>query len=154
MKPLGTSIYQNSQFYYPSEPFNFHHFNVRHPVCGKIFVKVVFLNIFLHSQLIKINFVTKLSGIRHIVCRLLCNLHKLENFLLNFFFVILQESSPMSCPTICTRFNMNQILAVKFLEINNRDANYLCPFRIVYIVVELEKRRDRLTFLFLIVTTT
>ena len=32
LKPLGTIIYQNSQFYYPSEPFSFHHFNVRHPV--------------------------------------------------------------------------------------------------------------------------
>ena len=32
LKPLGTIIHQNSQFYYPSEPFSFHHFNVRHPV--------------------------------------------------------------------------------------------------------------------------
>ena len=32
LKPLGTTIHQNFQFYYPSEPFNFHHFNVRHPV--------------------------------------------------------------------------------------------------------------------------
>ena len=32
LKPLGTIIYQNYQFYYPSEPFSFHHFNVRHPV--------------------------------------------------------------------------------------------------------------------------
>ena len=27
---------------------------------------------------------------------------QVENFLLNFFFVILQDSSPMSCPTHCT----------------------------------------------------
>ena len=32
LKHLGTIIHQNSQFYYPSEPFSFHHFNVRHPV--------------------------------------------------------------------------------------------------------------------------
>ena len=32
IKPLDTTIHQNSQFYYPSEPFSFHHFNVRHPV--------------------------------------------------------------------------------------------------------------------------
>ena len=32
LKPLGTIIHQNSQFYYPSELFSFHHFNVRHPV--------------------------------------------------------------------------------------------------------------------------
>jgi hypothetical protein len=32
LKPLGTIIYQNSQFYHSSEPFSFHHFNVRHPV--------------------------------------------------------------------------------------------------------------------------
>ena len=32
LKPLGTIIHQNSQFYYPSEPFSFHHFNVRHLV--------------------------------------------------------------------------------------------------------------------------
>ena len=32
LKPLGTIIHQNSQFYHPSEPFSFHHFNVRHPV--------------------------------------------------------------------------------------------------------------------------
>ena len=32
LKPLGTMICQNSQFYYPSDPFSFHHFNVRHPV--------------------------------------------------------------------------------------------------------------------------
>ena len=32
LKPLDTTIYQNSQFYYPSESFSFHHFNVRHPV--------------------------------------------------------------------------------------------------------------------------
>ena len=31
-KLLGTIIHQNSQFYHPSEPFSFHHFNVRHPV--------------------------------------------------------------------------------------------------------------------------
>ena len=32
LKPLGTIIHQNSQFYYPSKPFSFHHFNVRHPL--------------------------------------------------------------------------------------------------------------------------
>ena len=32
LKPLGTVIYWNFQFYYPSEPFSFHHFIVRHPV--------------------------------------------------------------------------------------------------------------------------
>ena len=32
LKPLGTIIHQNSQFYCPSEPVSFHHFNVRHPV--------------------------------------------------------------------------------------------------------------------------
>ena len=32
LKPLGTLIHQNSQFYYPSEPFSFHHFTMRHPV--------------------------------------------------------------------------------------------------------------------------
>ena len=32
LKPLGTTIHKNSQFYYPPEPFSFHHFNVRHPV--------------------------------------------------------------------------------------------------------------------------
>ena len=33
LKPLGTIIHPNSQFYYyPSESFNFHYFNVKHPV--------------------------------------------------------------------------------------------------------------------------
>ena len=32
LKPLGTIIHQNSQFYHPSEPFSFHHFSERHPV--------------------------------------------------------------------------------------------------------------------------
>ena len=32
LKPLGTIIHQHSQFYYPLEPFSFHHFNVSHPV--------------------------------------------------------------------------------------------------------------------------
>ena len=32
LKPLGTLIYQNSQFYYPSDPFCFHRFTMRHPV--------------------------------------------------------------------------------------------------------------------------
>ena len=32
LKPLGTLTYQNSQFYYPSNPFSFHHFTMRHPV--------------------------------------------------------------------------------------------------------------------------
>ena len=31
LKPLHSIFYQNSQFYYASEPFSFHHFNVRHP---------------------------------------------------------------------------------------------------------------------------
>ena len=33
LKPLDTKIHQKSQFYYPSEPFSFHHFTMRHPVC-------------------------------------------------------------------------------------------------------------------------
>ena len=32
LKPLGTTIHQNSQFYYPSELFGLHHFTMRHPV--------------------------------------------------------------------------------------------------------------------------
>ena len=33
LKPLGTLIHQNSQFYlYPLEPFSFHHFTMRHSV--------------------------------------------------------------------------------------------------------------------------
>ena len=36
LKPQGTIIHQNSQFYYPSESFSFHHFIMRHPVWSKI----------------------------------------------------------------------------------------------------------------------
>ena len=36
LKHLGTIIHQNSQFYYPSESFSFHHFNVRHPVLSNL----------------------------------------------------------------------------------------------------------------------
>ena len=32
LKPLGTIVHQNSQFYYPPEPFSFHHLTLRHPV--------------------------------------------------------------------------------------------------------------------------
>ena len=42
LKPLGTIIYQNSQFYYLSEPFNFHHFTMRHPVATFWFSKPFF----------------------------------------------------------------------------------------------------------------
>ena len=34
LKPLGTLIHQNPQFYYPLEPFSFNKFNMRHPVCA------------------------------------------------------------------------------------------------------------------------
>ena len=41
LEPLGTIIHQNSQFYHPSEPFSFHHFNMRHPVLTeKVFLKM------------------------------------------------------------------------------------------------------------------
>ena len=39
-KPVGTIIHQNSQFYHPSEPFSYYHFNVRHP--AHIFVLLHF----------------------------------------------------------------------------------------------------------------
>ena len=34
LKPQKTMCCPNSQFYYPSDPFIFRHFNVRHPVDG------------------------------------------------------------------------------------------------------------------------
>ena len=32
LKPLGTIMQQNYQFFYPSQPFSFIHFNMMHPV--------------------------------------------------------------------------------------------------------------------------
>ena len=32
LKPLGTILQQNYQFFYPSQPFSFIHFNMMHPV--------------------------------------------------------------------------------------------------------------------------
>ena len=60
LKPLGTIIHQNSQFYYPSEPFSFHHFNVRHPVSTDYTPLAMVFNILQKSKhfltLLSINF--------------------------------------------------------------------------------------------------
>ena len=36
LKPLATIAQENSQSFYPSEPFRIIHFTMRHPVVGKV----------------------------------------------------------------------------------------------------------------------
>ena len=43
LKPLWTINHQNSQFYYRTEPFSFHHFTMRHPsLCKKLHSLIIF----------------------------------------------------------------------------------------------------------------
>ena len=49
LKPLDTIVHQNSQFYYPSELFSFHHFTMRHPVLNVI-LHLMIENLYVHLK--------------------------------------------------------------------------------------------------------